>query len=169
MKKQLVLTLAGHDRIGVVEEVTKEILPFSGNVDASRMARLGGEFAMLMLISVPEERFGEFSQCIASLQNKGYAVTSCETQEDDSEEYDDWNMFQIEVFGADHEGIIHQITSRLAELKISVENMDSSMSPAPLSGSPLFMMLATVFAPPEFTMESLQGEMDEIGAAISVD
>ena len=45
MRKNIVLTLAGHDRIGIVERITKEVLNGGGNIVGSRMARLGGEFA----------------------------------------------------------------------------------------------------------------------------
>ncbi|RME50099.1 MAG: transcriptional regulator, partial [Caldilineae bacterium] len=55
MRKHLVLTVTGKDRPGLVDYVTKILLEFDGNVEASRMARLGGEFAMLMMVSVPED------------------------------------------------------------------------------------------------------------------
>jgi len=53
MKRNLVLTLTGPDRIGIVEKVTGLLLERGGNVETSRMARLGGEFAVLMLVSLP--------------------------------------------------------------------------------------------------------------------
>ena len=49
MRKNIVFTLTGSDKIGIVEEVTKVFLDHNGNVETSRMARLGGEFAILML------------------------------------------------------------------------------------------------------------------------
>ena len=51
MQRNLVLTLTGPDRIGIVEGVTKLLVDRDGNVEMSRMARLGGEFAILMLVS----------------------------------------------------------------------------------------------------------------------
>ena len=50
MQKTFVLTLTGPDRIGFVEKVTGLLLERGGNVETSRMARLGGEFAILMLV-----------------------------------------------------------------------------------------------------------------------
>ena len=55
MKRNLVLTLTGPDRIGIVDRVTGLLLDRGGNVETSRMARLGGEFAVLMLVSLPSE------------------------------------------------------------------------------------------------------------------
>ena len=50
MRKNLVMTVTGNDRIGIVEEVTGLVLSFEGNVDASKMARLGGEFVMRLCV-----------------------------------------------------------------------------------------------------------------------
>ena len=55
MSKNFVLTLTGPDRIGIVERVTRVLLDRGGNVETSRMARLGGEFAILMLVSMPAD------------------------------------------------------------------------------------------------------------------
>ena len=51
MIKNLVLSLIGHDRVGLVERLTKLVVDIKGNIEASRMAHLGGEFAILMFIS----------------------------------------------------------------------------------------------------------------------
>jgi len=55
MRTNIVFTLTGPDRIGIVESVTKMLLGHGANVESSRMTRLGGEFAMLMLVSMPEQ------------------------------------------------------------------------------------------------------------------
>ena len=56
MRTDIVMTLTGPDRVGIVEELTEALLGVRANVETSRMARLGGEFAVLMLVSVPSER-----------------------------------------------------------------------------------------------------------------
>ncbi len=55
-QQALVLTATGPDKLGIVEHVTDVVEEHGGNVEASRMARLGGEFAMLMLVSEPTDR-----------------------------------------------------------------------------------------------------------------
>ncbi len=76
MRKNIVLTLTGSDRLGIVESVTKMLLEYDGNVEASRMARLGGEFAMLMLFSLPEENLPRLEKGIQSLASQGFKVTT---------------------------------------------------------------------------------------------
>lgn len=48
MDSNLVVTITGPDKIGLVERVSKLVVECHGNIAASRMAHLGGEFAMLM-------------------------------------------------------------------------------------------------------------------------
>ncbi len=62
MQTNFILTLTGPDRIGIVDKVTGLLLERGGNVETSRMARLGGEFAVLMLVSMPSERFADLEK-----------------------------------------------------------------------------------------------------------
>lgn len=49
--QQLVVTASGPDRPGIVARLSKRVLDCGGNVEESRMARLAGEFSILMLIT----------------------------------------------------------------------------------------------------------------------
>ena len=169
MRKDLVLILTGHDRIGIVEQVTKEVLKYGGNIEASRMARLGGEFAMLMLVSVPAGELEKLSQGVDSLRDEGYEVTVRQTEQSDPVQYAGWMPYQVEVSGADHEGIIHHITHRLSEQGINIETLDTSMVEAPMSGTPLFMMAAVVLVPPALSYRALQDDLRTVGDGLNVD
>ena len=50
----LVLSALGTDRPGIVDAVSQFILDRGGNIEASRMAVLGGEFTLMVLVSAPE-------------------------------------------------------------------------------------------------------------------
>ena len=51
MSQLIVLSAIGHDRTGIVQDITEVILNCGGNIEESRMTTLGAEFAMLMLVS----------------------------------------------------------------------------------------------------------------------
>lgn len=169
MKNQLVLTLTGQDRTGIVERVTKEVLQYEGNIEASRMARLGGEFAILMLVSITEEKFESLQKSIQQLQDEGYTITTCKTIHNDPVKYAGWLPYQVDVNGADHEGLIHNITSQLVKYNINVETMDTGLMDAPMSGTPLFTMSAIVLAPPDVTFRTLQADLESLGDKLNVD
>ena len=56
MKTHLMVTITCPDRPGIVERVTEVIESFSANWEESRMARLGGDFAGIVRVSVPAEK-----------------------------------------------------------------------------------------------------------------
>jgi len=167
MPKNIVLTLTGRDKVGIVESVTSVIAERDGNVDSSRMTRLGGEFAMLMLITVPDEEFAGLDQDFQPLRGLGYQISLLQTEED-PKKYTGWMPYEIEVTGADHEGIIHEVSHHLAQQGINIESMDTSSTPAPMSGTRLFMMKVVVLVPPKLTFHVWSDALEEIGDRLNV-
>lgn len=169
MPKRFVLTLTGSDRIGVVGHVTELILECGGDVQASRMARLGGEFAMLLLVSVPENEAEHLSDTIATLTGEGFKVALSETEWGVAARRKDWLPYRIEVRGANHEGIIHKIAEHLSKQGINIESIDTGVVPAPMSGAPLFTMDAVVVVPPDLPRNKWQDELEEISDRLNVE
>src|SRR3954468_24606958 len=147
MPLKFILTLTGPDRIGIVDEVTGLLLERGGNVETSRMARLGGEFAILMLVSMPEGRFPDLEEGLESLTARGYKVTTTRAERTYAEAHPGWRPYRIEVHGADHEGIVHEVAHFLSRHGINIEAVDTETAPAPTSGVPLFTMIARVAVP----------------------
>jgi glycine cleavage system transcriptional repressor len=163
------LTLTGEDRIGLVEDVTKRLLELGGNVETSRMARLGGEFAILMLVALPPQALRRLAQATEALTAQGYKVTAGPTESTYAEAHPGWRPFQIQVHGADHEGIVHEIAHSLAQRGISIETMDTDLKRASTSGVPLFSMTARVVVPPSLADADWQAELHEAGHRLNVD
>ncbi len=168
MQKQLLITLTGNDRVGIVEDVTKIILAYQGNVDASRMAHLGGEFAMLMLVSVSEEHLVHLQEDLNSFSSQGFDLSTRPTKPSSTQKFDSWHSYQINVRGADHEGIIHEITRHLAEQAVNVETIDTGTEDAPFGGM-LFTMSATILMSPTISLAILQEGLEAVGAQFNVD
>lgn len=172
MVKKIVLTVTGHDKVGLVDEATTAIVKNGGNVESSRMARLGGEFAMLMLVSLDDKELAGLDKDFGGLRGEGYQVSLLQT-EDDSKKYAGWLPYEIEVEGADHEGIIHEIAHQLAKQGINIENMDTGSSPAPMSGTPLFTMKAIVLVPSKLNVnewrDTLEEACDKLNVSVKVE
>ena len=168
MNKEIVLTLTGHDRVGIVDEITDLFVKYGGNVETSRMARLGGEFAMLALVAVDEKNLPDLESDFSKLRDEGFQVTLLQTEDDHTQKYAGWLPYQVEVLGADHEGIIHEITHHLAGQGINIEDMETSTAPAPMSGTPLFKMHATILVPPKLPFHQWSDALEEIGDTLNV-
>ena len=169
MQTNFILALTGPDRIGIVDEVTGLLLEHEGNVETSRMARLGGEFAVLMLVTIPEEQFPRLERALDVLTAQGYKVTTTQTGHSYAQSHLGWIPFLIEVRGADHEGIIHEVAHYLSAQGISIESMDSESAPGATSGVPLFAMTAQVVVPPGLGNHDWQSGLEGIGSRLNLD
>ncbi len=168
MNKNIVLTLTGHDRVGIVREITNVIVRSGGNVETSRMARLGGEFVMLALVSLEENELAALEAELQKLGDEGFQITLLPTENDHAQKYSGWLSYQIEVLGADHEGIIYEITHHLAEQGINIEEMETTTAPAPMSGTPLFTMQGILLVPPKLPFHQWSDALEEIGDKLNV-
>jgi glycine cleavage system transcriptional repressor len=169
MQTNFILTLTGPDRIGIVGQVTGLLLESGGNVETSRMARLGGEFAVLMLVSMPSRQFDSLEKSLAKLTAEGYKVTTTLTEQTYAEAHPGWLSYRVEVEGADHEGIIHEVAHYLSSRGISIESAESESTPAPTSGVPLFAMTAEVAVPPGLSGSGWEAGLEEIGGHLNLD
>ena len=167
-RKQLVLTASGRDRIGIVEQMTELILRFDGNVESSRMVRLGGDFALLMFVTAPENKIEALRTALTEVH---YATYDVQTRLSEVSEPEETSAVPcaITVLGADHMGIIHQISRYLAEQGINLETMTTEVVAAPMSGSPLFTMSAVVRVPPHLGVDDLREALEFIGDEVGVD
>jgi glycine cleavage system transcriptional repressor len=168
MRTGIVFTLTGNDRVGIVEEVTGLLLGLDGNVETSRMARLGGEFAILMLVSLPEEQVDHLSAVFETLQSEGYRVTVTRT-ETGVVDHAGWRPYILEVNGADHEGIVHEIAQGLSKWGINIESMETGTSRAPVSATTLFHLTASVAVPPGLAEGDWIPAVEEAGHDANVD
>lgn len=169
MQMNFVLTLTGPDRIGIVGELTGLLLQRGGNVVTSRMARLGGEFAVLMLVEMPSERFSGLEGDLAGLSDQGYNFTISGASTELTLVTSGWRTFQLVVEGADHEGIIHEVARYLSERGINIESMESECLPGATSGVPLFTMTAEVAVPPGTDADAWQSGLAAISRQQNLD
>jgi glycine cleavage system transcriptional repressor len=171
MRKQLVLTASGRDRVGIVDEMTELLLQWEGNVESSRMVRLGGDFAMLMFVTAPEEKIEGLRAALAEVHYAKYDVHT-RLSEVEAVEESAAIPCAITVLGADHVGIIHQVARYLSEQGINMETMTTEVVAAPMSGTPLFTMSSVVRVPPQLEIADLQEALafiaDELGVEAKV-
>lgn len=168
MRTEIMFTLTGPDRVGIVEEVTSALLQVDANVETSRMVRLGGEFATLMLLSLPAEKVSGLDDALSALVAHGYKVTTTATSQR-AAHYAGWSSFTIEVAGADHEGIVHEIARGLSQRGITIESADTSVSSAAVTGLPLFAMTAEVLVPPALVDSDWIADVIDAGETANVD
>lgn len=168
MRTDIVFTLTGTDRVGIVNDVTKLILDLGGNIESSRMARLAGAFAMLLLISLPSDQMAGLERVVQTLTAQGFKITTVQTQEPETPPVDTV-PYEIRVLGADHEGIIQGVARYLAQHGINIESMETQTFLAAESATPLFEMIAYVLIPSKMPAEELDTALESATKSLNVE
>ncbi len=168
-KIYLVVTAVGQDRRGTVEMITDVVVNHSANIEESRMARLGGEFAVIMMLSLADENLESLTQDLNDLNKKGLMIISRQTDHSRMQKFQGFVPYEISVLGADHEGIVNSVARYLASEQINVEEMDTRVTHAPNTGTPLFSMTARIQAPPTLSLSELRSKLADVGDELDVD
>jgi len=168
-KEYFVITIIGPDRRGLVAKITKNIVSLNANIEKSHMTRLGGEFAVLMLLSITNGKRQTLLAGLNKMNGNQVKVFVKETDLGRVKVFEGFIPYEISVIGADHEGIVHNVAEHLAELHIQVDDMETQVTNAPVTGTPLFSMQAEVQAPPEITLPKLRDNLEELGDQLGVD
>ena len=165
----LVVTLIGPDRRGIVADVTEVINEHHASIKESRMTRLGGEFAIIMLVSVPSEQKELCAAALQKFDEEELTVSIRKTDLSRPEKFKGFVPYEVLVWGADLPGIVHTIAEYLTEEKVQVEDVETHVTQAPITGTPLFSMTAFVQAPPELTLPELREKLEDVGDELGVD
>lgn len=165
----VVLTAIGRDRPGTVETITSSVVGHHANIEESRMARLGGEFAVLMLLSVAPERREALLAGLQALSGQGLTVVAQPTDRSRADALQGHVPYRLAVVGADHEGIVNRVARYLASEHINVDDMATHVTHAPNTGTPLFAMHATIQVPPHLSLAQLRRKLAEVSTELDVD
>jgi glycine cleavage system regulatory protein len=169
MRTYLIATITCPDRPGIVERITEVLVDFGANWEESRMARLGGDFAGMVKIGVPDESAAGLAAALRELSDAETTVTVKISQEPARSPVAEHGLFELRLSGADHEGIVHAVSRYLLDQGINVEEMETEVLPAPMSAVPLFHMEARIKVPPKLTLAELQDNLHAIGGEMGVD
>lgn len=168
MNQSLVITAIGEDRPGIVNELTEVLHNASLNIEDSRMSLLGGEFAIILLVSGTKTSIDAIIQQKDDLQRKLNLsllikpTTSQATQ-------NDTNSYEINVEGMDNPGIVHKLTRYLSQHGINIVNMQTISSHAPHTGSPVFTVNMRVDIPSSKDLTQLETEFGKLCDELSMD
>ena len=167
MRDTLVLTVIGVDRTGLVETLAKHIAAVGGNWEESRMARLAGQFAGILLVTVDTGRTDELVRSMRGLEGTGLHVTvrpmtAAETPAAAT-------RMRLELTGQDRPGIVRDVSRILAERGVNVEELESEVTSAPMSGEPMFTARVRLLAPGTMQVADLRTQLESLASALMVD
>ena len=167
MTVSLVLTVVGPDRPGLVEALAQSVASHDGNWLESRMAKLSGQFAGIVRVTVPKDQAGGLTEDLRSLASEGLQVVVASSDSDI--EVDRSRILQLELLGSDRPGIIREISGALASRGVNVDELNTSTESAPMSGELLFRATADLHVPADLDLEELRSTLESLAAELMVD
>jgi glycine cleavage system transcriptional repressor len=163
-----VLTAVGTDRVGIVEDLANLVAARAGNIEESKMAVLGGEFAAVMLVAMSQADLERLEAGLAS------AAASLDLRLElkrtrQPEPVRDGRPYFLETVSLDTPGIVHAVTALLKQHGISIEELETETQPAPWTGAPMFRMRATLILGPQVAVARLRTELSDLGAGMDLE
>jgi glycine cleavage system regulatory protein len=166
MQRSLVMTVIGADRPGLVDSVASIVAQYGGNWLESRMSRLGGQFAGIVHVEVPQEKERPLVEALKNLDAEGLKIVVHADRQLPSTQPP---PSTLEIVGQDRPGIVRQISHALAEFGVNVEELHTECSSAAMSGQTLFRASARLSIPPACKVEELRQTLEKIAADLIVE
>jgi glycine cleavage system regulatory protein len=165
--RDLVLTLLGPDRPGLVELVAGIIAKHNGNWLESRMSHLAGQFAGLLRAELPEDELSAALAALAALEVNGLKVTATAATRPAVAAPE--KTMTLELVGLDRPGIVREISQLLASSGVNVEELITDRKSAPMSGEMLFEARAHVRMPAGTNVPSLRAGLERLASDLVVE
>ena len=132
------------------------------------MAVLGGEFAVMMLLSGDQREIealtGESAQ-IAENMDLHISMKKTVAPRIDSQ----MKPYLIESVSLDTPGIVHSITTALRHYGINIEDLETDTTAAPWTGAPMFVMRGRISIPAGVSLTKLREELETLESDQNLD
>jgi len=154
--ESLVITASGEDKIGLVEGFTRRISEAGCNIEESRMAALGGRFAILVRVSGNWDALAKLEARLPAVgEELGLAIIQQRTRS--SRPTKPLIPYTVEVAALDQPGIVNSLANFFAKLHINIETLDTETYPAPHTGAPMFAVRMTLGISADAHIATLRG------------
>lgn len=168
MSSFLVISALGEDRPGLVSSLSDIILNTGCNIEDSRMSILGGEFALIMLVSGAWNNIAKLEDNLPAMQEKLNLIINTKRTEERNLTRKEI-PYSVEVVSLDHPGIVHRITGFFSQREINIHDMYTTSHRAAHTGSPMFTLSMTVEIPAATHISSLRDQFMDFCDELNLD
>lgn len=160
------LTIIGRDRPGIVTEVTEILFKLGCNIADSSSTLLGGQYAMIQIISHPTiDSTDEIAAAFSPLEASGLSafVRRIEPEKLQPQAYDG-EIYMISVYGSDKPGIVYRVARELSERNVNITDLNTKLVGS--DARPVYVMMLEAVLPENIdeteltrVLMALQGEL----------
>lgn len=154
------VTVVGHDRPGIVADVTGALAELGGNIEDSSMTLLRGHFAWTLVVSLDAEPEA-VSEVLAPLRAADLRLAAVELPVDIDPVLRPTHW--LSVHGTDRPGIVSAVTREVAQVGGNITDLTTRLSGV------LYIVLADVFLPESADVAALQERLAVVAIELGVD
>jgi glycine cleavage system transcriptional repressor len=168
--RTFVLQAVGTDRPGIIAAVSERLVGHDVNVTDSQMAILRGFFAMTLLVTAPddvdEESLGADLAGVAEDLHLDALMLRAVSEHPHGALEEPTHA--VNVYGADHPGILASVTGMLAAAGVNVCDLRTRLIGED-AAKPVYVMVINVAAPAGADEEALRAALQAVGERQGVD
>ena len=158
----LILTVIGPDRPGLVRALSEAVAARGGSWLESRMARLAGQFAGIVMVEAPDSLLDD----LHALESEGLVITARSSVTSPAATGE---RMTLEVVGNDRPGIVRDIAQILADNGVNIEELTTGTASGSFSGETLFRVTAFLRAPGPEALDAVRTGLEALGNEMMVD
>jgi glycine cleavage system transcriptional repressor len=156
------ITVIGHDRPGIIADVSEILAGLGLNLTDSTMTRLRGHFAMTLVCAGPPAA-AVVEEALSVLTADGALLATVRRVAAETQSVDMGGHHVLTVHGADRLGIVAAVTRAVADMGGNITDLTTR-----LTGS-LYVLVAEVDLPVGVDDEALRGRLAAVGGALGVE
>lgn len=172
MRKWFALSAIGRDRPGIVADLAELIYECDCNLEDSSMTILGGEFAVLLLLSGQEDDTERrLSTACKRLEWEKRLTVFFRPLEGEPSRYgagERIHPYALQATGVDKAGIVARVARCLADHGINITHMQTQSRPEPGSGTAIYTMQIQMDVPDTVVLSALREQLDHIADALHI-
>ena len=163
----LVITVVGPDRPGLVQAISDAAAAHGANWTDSLMANFAGQFAGIVQLEVPAAKSDALAGALRSLESPELRIVVAHAQA--GAKGTATRRLQLDLVGHDRPGIIHSISSQLAQHGVSIDKLQTRIASGAMSGEQMFQMNAQLTVPLGLDDDALRASLEGLANELMVD
>ena len=163
------VTVIGKDRPGIVADAAEILYRLGCNVEDSSCTMLGGDFAMILIIS-HDRPFAKarLTEEFRAMQELGLSVEVRALHEDEvCYRAPQGELCLVSVYGSDKPGIVFRVTRALAERGINITDLNTRLIGT--KEEPVYVLMLEAALPEGLTVEDTESLLEKLKKELNVE